>query len=523
MKEANTAVLIIDDEEFVRDNIEEILLPRKHSSEVGLMNDAASILFGDAPGPILAPRSSSIPLFTVAKAASGKEGLEKVKKAVSEGKPYAVIFLDMRMPGWDGLETAIKIREYDSKAEIIFITAFTDRSIDEIVELAGQNVGYHCKPYASEEIIQLATKAVTDYNRLRNLESLIESVASIGLNERQLNTLLKNILDQLSGTLETDMALLGKLHDDYSYEKILSIGAIEEKVNLQELISRVKDLHIAPDEVIQVDELVLARLNCYSIFAVLKNTGRLKTEKMYLLKLFVQNAAQAIRNAELYEELMKREKLSVAGKAIGMVMHDLRAPIKNIGVITSLMREEGLDNEWLEMIDKSAAQASEIFDDFIDFIKDTPVKTEPVQLKSLLDESLVYVKMRGGFESIHIDVHSEENIVLHGDKSKLRRVIINIVNNAVDALLDNHVENPSIHLGAKADLSEGRAVISVKDNGPGIPPGLQKSLFEPFVTMNKANGTGLGLAIVKQYVSAHGGEIEVRNEGGAEFRISLPL
>ena len=80
------------------------------------------------------------------------------------------------------------------------------------MEQAGQNVGYHCKPYASEEIIQIATKAVTDYNKLRNLEKLIESVASIGLNHLQLTSLLKNILEQLASSLDTDMALLGKLH-----------------------------------------------------------------------------------------------------------------------------------------------------------------------------------------------------------------------------------------------------------------------------------------------------------------------
>ena len=98
-----------------------------------------------------------------------------MRRAVEQGRPYAVIFLDMRMPGMNGLETAIEIRKHDVKAEIVFITAYSDCTIEEIVEQAGQNVGYHCKPYASEEIIQIATKAVTDYNKLRNLEKLIET------------------------------------------------------------------------------------------------------------------------------------------------------------------------------------------------------------------------------------------------------------------------------------------------------------------------------------------------------------
>ncbi|MFD2145840.1 hypothetical protein [Mucilaginibacter antarcticus] len=161
----------------------------------------------------------------------------------------------MRMPGWNGLETAMEIRKYDEKAEIIFITAFSDRSIGEIIEQAGQNVGYHCKPYAPEEIIQLATKAVTDYNKLRNLEKLIESISSIGLNKQQLDSLLKNILDQLANSVETDVALMGKLHDDFSYEQILSIGALDNKINTAELITKVKSIQLEKDSVIQVDEL----------------------------------------------------------------------------------------------------------------------------------------------------------------------------------------------------------------------------------------------------------------------------
>jgi CheY-like chemotaxis protein len=276
--EINTSVLIIDDEEIVRDNIEDILVPDKGSKGQEDINDALNVLF-DAPKPLLTTRTPSIPVFTVDKASNGMEGVKRVIKALEAGHPYAVIFLDMRMPGWNGLETAIEIRKHDIKVEIIFITAYSDRSIDEIVEQAGQNVGYHCKPYAPEEIIQLATKAVTDYNKLRNLEKLIESISSIGLNKNQLTSLLKNILEQLAHSVDTDMALIGKLHDDFTYEKILSIGALEEKVNLDELIARVKNANVGKDEVIQLDELILARMDKYSVFAILKKQERLKTEK----------------------------------------------------------------------------------------------------------------------------------------------------------------------------------------------------------------------------------------------------
>ena len=520
MNDTNTAVLVIDDEEMVRDNIEDILVPKEQSDEQDSILNAANILF-DTPGPLLASRTRNIPQFTVDKAANGMEGLKKVQAALEKGKPYAVIFLDMRMPGWSGLETAVEIRKYDIKAEIIFITAYSDRTIDEIVEQAGQNVGYHCKPYVPEEVLQLATKAVTDYNKLRNLEKLMESISTIGLNKNQLNALLQNILEQLAASVQTDMALIGKLDEDYNYEKILSIGAVEEKINLDELTARIKNLKLAKDEVVQLDELVLARMDKYSVFAILKKQEKLQTEKMYLLKLFVQNAAQAIKNAELNEKLIQNEKLSAVGQVIGMVMHDLRSPIKNIQLLTGLMREDGHQSDEIDMIDQSAEQASEIFDDFLDFINQMPVKKLPVNINKLTTAAIEQSRALIGDMPVSITTDIPAGLVVPGDESKLRRVIVNLVNNAIDALHDHHTANATIHIAATVLHHE--AIITIADNGPGIAPEIIGTLFDPFVTKNKSKGTGLGLAIVKQYITSHSGKITVNNNNGAVFNITLPL
>jgi two-component system, NtrC family, sensor kinase len=523
MKEAaNTTVLVIDDEEMVRDNIEEILVPRKSSPQSESVDEAASILFDTPVVALQAARASNIPNFTVHKASNGMEGVEMVKRSVATGSPYAVIFLDMRMPGWDGMETAQQIRKYDNKAEIIFVTAFSDRSIDDIVAKAGQNVGYHCKPYASEEITQLATKAVTDYNKLRNLEKLIEAISSISLDENHLNSLLQNVLDQLATYVETDMALLGKLHDNQVYEKIFAIGSIEGKINLQELIDRVKSADIADGEVVQLDEVVLARLDNYTIFAILKKEEKLKTEKLYLLKLFVLNAAKAIRNAELREKLLQKEKLSAVGKAMSMVMHDLRSPIKNIKALTDMMRQDNVQSEWLDMIDECGTQASEIFEDFLDFIKETPAKRSTVNIARIVEDGIRLAKNRNDTSLVAIHNNIPVDLTVSGDESKLKRSVMNLVNNAMDALVDHKIANPRIDIEAGKDKGGKNMVITIRDNGNGIPPEIGKTLFEPFITKHKTNGTGLGLAIVKQYITAHGGTIGVENDKGAVFTILLP-
>lgn len=515
---SNASVLVIDDEEMVRDNIEEILTPLRSNPEQEAMSQAASILFDTVAAP--AVRKTNTPNFVVHKASNGMEGVEMVKKAVAAGTPYAVIFLDMRMPGWDGMETAEQIRKYDTKAEIIFVTAFSDRSIDDIVARAGQNVGYHCKPYAAEEITQIATKAVTDYNKLRNLERLIEAISSISIDENQLNSLLSNILDQLATYVETDMALLGRLHSNQVYEKLFSIGPIEEKVDMKELIAIIGSARAGDGEVIQVDDVVLARLDHYTIFAVLKQHETLKTEKLYLLKLFVLNAAKAIRNAELREKLLQKEKLSAVGNAVSMMMHDLRSPIKNIKSLTGFARGEG-SSQWLDMIDQCAEQASEIFEDFMDFINAVPPKKKPVSLKKMVAEGIDLAKARNMGGGVTIRCSIADDLMVTGDESKLKRVVMNLVNNAEDVLLAKKVPNATIDISAGARA--GEVYLVIRDNGPGIPEDILTSLFDPFVTRHKTNGTGLGLAIVKQYITAHGGTVTVTNDNGASFQITIPV
>jgi CheY-like chemotaxis protein len=138
----NTRVLIIDDEEMVRDNIEEILVPKETKKDAQL-DAAADLLFGGdtATESSADVRRKHFPYFFVDKAVNGKQGLEMVKAAHQANQPYAVIFLDMRMPGWDGLKTAHQIRKIDTLAEIIIVTAGSDHSIDQIVAQAGKNVG----------------------------------------------------------------------------------------------------------------------------------------------------------------------------------------------------------------------------------------------------------------------------------------------------------------------------------------------------------------------------------------------
>jgi two-component system, NtrC family, sensor kinase len=186
-----------------------------------------------------------------------------------------------------------------------------------------------------------------------------------------------------------------------------------------------------------------------------------------------------------------------------------------------MMREDGAENEFIDMIDQSAEQASGIFEDFLDFLKEIPVQKTPVDLNKITLEAIEQTKCREGIGCVSIQSYMPDGLMVPGDESKLRRAISNLLNNAADVLHDHKVEHPFVHISGWVEEKE--LMLAICDNGPGIPRDIMATLFEPFVTKNKNGGTGLGLAIVKQYILGHGGKIAVSNNKGAVFTITLPL
>jgi signal transduction histidine kinase/CheY-like chemotaxis protein len=515
-------LLIIDDEEIVRDSIREILSPQKEDAFTLELGKASSDLFGEAEEVVERNPRSLHPKFEITEAKNGEEGLQKVRESVEEGRPFNVIFIDMRMPGWDGLTTCVEIRKLDPKAQISFITAFTDRSIDEIIKEAGGDVGYLSKPFIPEEILQLATKSLYDWARLTNLEKLLEIIGEIGLGSTQLTTLLTNILHQIADYIGTNYSVLGKFHEG-EFHEISVMGVGKHRIRIEVLLEKV-DLKVIND-IKYIEGVLICPLEQYCILAVPSEPELFNQEKIYLLRLFVENAVRAIRNSELSEELLKREKLSAVGQAIGMVMHDIRSPIAKLEGIAELIKmdpgnaEE--NNMFADFILEATQNASDIITDVLDFTKNASIQKSEVSINKWLAEGLKQLEKDKQFKAVDIAISGIENLKLSIDVKKMDRVLINLVRNASEALVDSKTAQPKIDI--ICEENDEYIIIKIKDNGPGIPDEIKTQLFEAFVTKNKTNGTGLGLAIVKQIIEAHQGFIKINNpELGAEFEIGLP-
>ncbi|MFA6101489.1 MAG: ATP-binding protein [Victivallaceae bacterium] len=524
LKEFNSRLLVIDDEESVRDSFREILCPvRENNLQLSELADAAADFFEISEAGNKAARGPEIIKYSMDEAASGKDALELVKKACKENRPYAAIFVDMRMPEWDGLETVSQIRKVDKRVEVVFVTAYSDHSIEEIVQRAGTNVTYHCKPFSVEEIQQIATKSVYEWNKSRNLEDLITIISDIRACHCQLDSLLQNILGQVAEILGCNSALLAVKHDK-QYEIVVAIGAFINSDSAAKYLKSIPDQ--MEESLYESEDMLYFKLENYDIVTLFERRNiTLHRERIYLVQLFLEQAAAAIRNINLQQELVRKEKLSALGMSISMLSHDLRNYIGNIVSLADLaISEETLNPTlagYLTLIKQSGQDGMEMMNDMLDFVRNKEVVKSEIKMEDLIVEVKRICQEFLDENKVKVKICATDGAIMMGDCSKLCRIICNLMKNAVEAFENCSNPNPEVTLNINTDCSPN--VIQIRDNGPGIPKQLMDKLFEPFISSGKAGGTGLGLAIVKQFVEAHKGKIEVESaDSGTCFTISIP-
>jgi two-component system NtrC family sensor kinase len=157
------------------------------------------------------------------------------------------------------------------------------------------------------------------------------------------------------------------------------------------------------------------------------------------------------------------------------------------------------------------------------YARDEDIRIEEVHLAEVVTDAVGALRDR--IEKARIEVVPALDSVgaMDGDPEKLRRVVLNLVGNAIDALEETRNENPRIEISLGDNLAGSEVWLKIRDNGPGMDEETQEKVFRPFYT-SKANGTGLGLAISRKLVDAHGGTIEIDSKPGkgCEFVLTFP-
>ena len=274
----------------------------------------------------------------------------------------------------------------------------------------------------------------------------------------------------------------------------------------------------SPDDLLMVVGNVLDRV-------------RLSQENLRLVSVVTEQNEELQRTlTELQatqEKVVASERLAAIGKMIAMVVHDLRAPIaviQSAGLETVAEGESRKIEEVIALGRDVVAEAERMrhmCEDLLSITRATEGDAKPTHapLDDVVDLCLAPLRRQADRRGVTIETNLGAPCHVRLDEARFRRAIENLVQNAVDALDGAG----TIRVDSRAE--DGDAIVTISDDGPGVPAEIADVLFEPFSTAGKEGGTGLGLAIVRKVVEDHGGSVSHRASdlGGASFEIRLPV
>jgi len=225
---------------------------------------------------------------------------------------------------------------------------------------------------------------------------------------------------------------------------------------------------------------------------------------------------------KMQERLLNAEHLAAIGETAAMVGHDLRNPLQGIMSATYILRKSmgpAADNnarEAIDLIEKDVDQSKRIITDLLDYAREIKLESSETTPSSLIKNALDQVgrEVSSNIKLLHL---AKDEPVMIADCAKMQRVIVNLVNNALDAMPQGGT------LSLSSSTEDGKVEISVADTGTGITEEVMQKIWTPLFT-TKQKGMGLGLPICKRIVEAHGGSISIESTlgKGSTFTIRLP-
>jgi signal transduction histidine kinase len=279
-------------------------------------------------------------------------------------------------------------------------------------------------------------------------------------------------------------------------------------------------------------------------------------KKLQSLNIFANQAALALENALMYEELkafssqledrvrkasarleetqrqlFQSEKLAALGKLSAGIAHEIRNPLTSIKIlIHSLVDETATDasrEKDLAVIEAEIGRVNKIIKQFLDFARPRPPSLEPMDVRIVLEETLALLIYEMEAQGVSLERNYASDLSpVPMDREQMKQVFLNLMLNAAQAM--NRGGKLTIHTAVKPQHPGGRnspfVEIGIRDTGPGMSGDIKAKIFEPFFS-TKEEGIGLGLPIAQRIVEEHGGEIRVESSPGegTTFYVTLPL
>src|ERR1700721_1814948 len=225
------------------------------------------------------------------------------------------------------------------------------------------------------------------------------------------------------------------------------------------------------------------------------------------------------------EQLLQSEKMSAVGQLIAGVAHELNNPLTAILGYAQLLESEGLNEraqDYVAKMFKQAQRTHRVVQNFVSFARQRKPERSEVDVRKVLEETIALrdYDLKVNHIAVEKDLGDKPAMVV-ADPHQIAQVFLNIINNAVDAVLET---GRSGKLKIRVFCDNGFVAAQFADDGPGIKD--PKRIFDPFyTTKNVGKGTGLGLSICYGIVKEHGGDITAHNAlgGGAGIEVRLPM
>jgi signal transduction histidine kinase/FixJ family two-component response regulator len=510
---ASDAVLIVDDDEAMRETLVEIL------------------------------EATGIPAEGVGSAAAARERHEALLPSVA--------LVDNRLPDATGVELGATLKAQDPDLTVLLMTGYA--SLENAIAAVAQFDGYLTKPVPPAELVRVI-RAGRESSRLRRENRSL--VAELQRANRLLEASVADRTSELNGLLEMAETIAGSTELEEVAE-----GCLDTAVRLTR--ARTAGLYVHdPDDPVFVlcarrgDGALPDRMSVAEALAARDPTNRggpdvvsltaggeevglllldqgVRRQRMFLSTLAastavaIQNALRVARERETVQRLSELARLK--STFLATVSHELRTPLAAVLTMADMLRRSGDDGDGerrarlLSQILDQARQLGVLIDDLFDAAR---VEFGGLRVRcSAVDVSAVAARVAAAFAAASgpLDVRMEPGLpAASADPARLQQVLTNLVGNA----FKHSPAGAPVELAAQA---EGDAVaVAVADAGPGIPPEFLPHLFEPFAQAEEAarrqEGLGLGLYITRGLVEAMGGSIEVESRlgEGTRFVVRLP-
>jgi signal transduction histidine kinase len=308
----------------------------------------------------------------------------------------------------------------------------------------------------------------------------------------------------------------------YSFQKdVPSLLVISPKKTLVNMVSKfnIKNFILSP---LEKDSIV------NKLYTMTEEIGQLLEFDNLNNELFLSNK----QKEEQANMLLHQSKLAIMGEMISMIAHQWKQPLAGqramIGGIQFKKKLGKLNDDFLDenlnSIDDLCVHMAKTIDDFADFFKPNKEKRK-TNIKNAIEDCISLTSGVFKKNGINIDIlcDNTSDLELTIYDREFKQVVINILNNAKDALVENKIEDKKILVDISKTYT--KVIISIADNAGGIPAFALPKLFEPYFSTKSKNGTGLGLYMSKIIIDDHlSGKLSAFNsDPGAVFKIELDL